>query len=178
MSNWNVVVTTTAGQYAKACELLRPYGSIARTDYFNVLTLQVEDIAHFLECLHDDTADDPDMAQSLGRVMPVTVQFQFQSPAEFEVEACHAVAPWLGQLAGSRFHVRMHRRGFRNRISSQDEEQFLDHYIVEGTGPTAAAVIDFADPDYILAVETLGQDAGLSLWDRAARARYAFLRLD
>lgn len=175
MTDWNVVVTTASGRYGEARRLLQPYGAVDKTDYFNVLTLRVEDVRRFLEDLREDMADAPEGARLLGRVMPVTVRFRFQTPAEFEAEARRAVTPWLAHLAGARFHVRMHRRGFRDRISSQGEEQFLDHHIIGGT---AGAVIDFDDPDYILAVETLGQEAGLSLWDRGARHRYPFLKLD
>lgn len=42
----------------------------------------------------------------------------------------------------------------------------------------APARIDFSDPNAILAVETVGQRAGLSLWSRAAIARHPLLGLD
>ena len=37
-------------------------------------------------------------------------------------------------LAGKNFHVRMHRRGFKGRISSHDEERFLDTILLEELG--------------------------------------------
>lgn len=175
---WNVVLTTSSGHYQQASDLLQPYGEVSKTAYFNVLALQVEDVARFLEQLHQDLEGDHALAESLGRVVPVTVRFRFQTPAEFEAKAREAVEPWLTRLAGARFHVRMHRRGFKGRLSSQDEEQFLDHHILERIGLESPAVIDFDDPDYIIAVETLGQDAGLSIWDRVARDRYPLLKLD
>ncbi|MEJ2061232.1 MAG: THUMP domain-containing protein [Acidihalobacter sp.] len=178
MNGWNVVVSTIAGHYQKAGRLLWPYGPVHRTDYFNVLTLRVDDVTQFLEQFREDFVKKPSIADCFGRVMPVTVRFAFQSPQEFETSACEAAVPWLTQLAGRRFHVRMHRRGFKGRLSSQHEEQFLDHEIIERTGPEAPATVDFDDPDFIIAVETLGREAGLSLWDRAARARYPFLKLD
>jgi tRNA(Ser,Leu) C12 N-acetylase TAN1 len=52
-------------------------------------------------------------------------------------------------------------------VTSCNRERFL-----------LSARVSFADPDYILALETVGQRAGLSLWDRVQRARYPFLGLD
>jgi tRNA(Ser,Leu) C12 N-acetylase TAN1 len=40
------------------------------------------------------------------------------------------------------------------------------------------ASIDFQDPDAILAVETVGQRGGLSLWTREQLRTYPFLGLD
>jgi tRNA(Ser,Leu) C12 N-acetylase TAN1 len=84
----------------------------------------------------------------------------------------------LEKLAGHSFHVRMHRRGFKARISSQHEEQLIDHWLLEQLSARGkAGHITFADPDYIIALETVGQRAGVSIWDRDERKRYPFLRL-
>jgi len=103
----------------------------------------------------------------------------FQSPADFERKACEALGGWIRRLGGHSFHVRMHRRGFEDRLGSQAEEQFLDHWLIEQVQTAgSSALITFEDPDDIIAVETVGQRAGASIWDRHDRARYAFLGLD
>ncbi len=77
------------------------------------------------------------------------------------------------------FHVRMHRRGFKGRISSHDEERFLDKILLEELGRMGnPGHITFEDPDAILVVETVGQQAGLSCWNREDLQRYPLLRLD
>ena len=38
--------------------------------------------------------------------------------------------------------------------------------------------ISFEDPDAIIAIETIGQRAGMSFWRRADLQRYPFLRVD
>ena len=82
-------------------------------------------------------------------------------------------------LRGSSFHVRMHRRGFKGRLSSQREEQFLDHYILTRLEQEqCSGRITFDDPDAIITVETVGQRAGIALWSREERERYLFLNLD
>jgi tRNA(Ser,Leu) C12 N-acetylase TAN1 len=176
--DWNVVATAQGHGFRRAWEFLRAYGAASRTDYFNVITLRVADIGVLLERLRRDLAADSASA-ALARVVPVTTAFGFQSPEEFEAAARHAVTPWLSELAGCTFHVRMHRRGFKGRLSSQDEERFLDHYLIGGLRRHGAdASVSFDDPDIIIAVETVGQRGGVSCWAREQRSRYPFLGLD
>jgi tRNA(Ser,Leu) C12 N-acetylase TAN1 len=64
-------------------------------------------------------------------------------------------------------------------MSSQEEEQFLDRFILEQAMITGQpAHVDFDDPDLVIAVETIGQQAGLSIWSRNERHRMPFLKLD
>ena len=73
----------------------------------------------------------------------------------------------------------MHHRGFKGRISSHDEERFLDHLLLEELGKIGnPGHITFEDPDAIVVVETVGQQAGLSCWTREDLQRYPLLRLD
>lgn len=180
MRDWNVVATVRNEAYAEARRALGELGPVAKTDYFNVLVMAVPDVRAFAESLAAFWQADPDLAGILGRVTPLERTFELQSAAELEERAREAVAPWLEQLAGASFHVRMHRRGFKGRISSQAEERFLDGWIearlAEAGRP--AATVTFADPDFILDLETVGQRGGVSLWSRDDLARYPFLRLD
>ncbi|WJW76408.1 THUMP domain-containing protein [Thiohalobacter sp. IOR34] len=176
MLDWNVIVTVREHQYKHALRLLADCGGeVEKTDFLNVLVVKVEDSLGFLAALHA-VAEAP---RCLGRVVPVDKTFYFQSPQEFEDRSRAAVQSWVDDIAGKTFHVRMHRRGFKGRLSSQHEEQFLDHFLLQclekkGQG----AHVGFDDPDVIIAVETLGQRAGLSLWTREARQRYPLLKLD
>ena len=94
--------------------------------------------------------------------------------------AAGAVAlSWVLELAQSAFHVRMHRRGFKGRLSSQDEERFLDSVLLAALEEAGTpGRITFEDPDAIISVETVGQRAGMSFWRRDDLERYPFLRLD
>ncbi|MEJ2343977.1 MAG: THUMP domain-containing protein [Gammaproteobacteria bacterium] len=179
ISDWNVVATVQEHRFRRAWEFLQAYGAVARTDYFNVITLRVAETGEFLERLRRDLTADAAAAAALARVVPVTTAFGFQTPEEFEAAARRAVTPWLSELAGCTFHVRMHRRGFKGRLSSQDEERFLDRYVIEGLLRRGAdASVSFDDPDIIIAVETVGQRGGVSRWAREPRRRYPFLGLD
>ncbi len=179
MRDWNVVATAQTHHYNQARELLEDFGRVWRTEYFNVLTLKVEDIPSFMASLNTLIMEDATLMDALARVIPLSSTFDFQTPDEFESKAKEALSAWLPQLSGRRFHVRMHRRGFKKSLSSQAEERFLDDYALERLatqGETAS--IGFDDPDIIIALETVSQRAGLSLWTREDLQRYSFLKLD
>jgi tRNA(Ser,Leu) C12 N-acetylase TAN1 len=179
MLEWNVVVTAHEHRYRHARRLLMPLGEVGDTDYFNVLVMRVDAPHTFLDLLMRELTADPNAASCLVRVLPVTVTFPFQSPREFERKAAEAALGWLDALGDSRFHVRMHRRGFKRRLSSLQEEHFLDHLLLDALQRRGReGVISFTDPDWILALDTVGQRAGLSLWSREQLQRYPLLRLD
>lgn len=176
---WNVVVSTRSGRFEAAQAFLSRFGLVQRTDFFNVLILAVADGHRFLDDIHAGLELDPRPAECLGRVVPLHRQFTFQNPEEFERKAREGVRPWLPELAGKTFHVRMHRRGFKGRLSSQDEERFLDRFIMDALAQGgSSARVAFDDPDLIISLETVGQEAGLSLWNREQRQRYYLLGLD
>jgi adenylyl- and sulfurtransferase ThiI len=176
---WNAVVTVYERHYQLARQLLAGFGTVAQTDYFNVLTMQVADPLAFLADVDAAVRQDAALRESLARVMPVTTSFAFQDAAQFEDRAREAAAMWLPNLAGQVFHVRMHRRGFKGRLSSQEEELFLDHFLIDSLQQQGSdAELGFDNPDFILALETLGQQAGMSLWSRQQIAGYPLLKLD
>lgn len=176
---WNVVVTTYPGSYAEAKRLLRRYGEVTATEYFNVLLLTVADTGEFLRELEAETSEDMTLLNAASRIVPAQQSFDFQSPQEFEDKACSALEELIPRLKGCSFHVRMHRRGFKGEMSSLTEEQFLDHHILSRLECAhSPGRVTFDDPDVIVTVETVGYRAGLSCWDREERRRYPFLNLD
>lgn len=179
MSHWNVVVNLHEHGFKKAFRLLQGLGAVYTTEFLNVLVMQVSNIPRFLETLNIWVSDDPNLRQIIARVVPVTCTFSFQSPEEFETKAKEAVLSWLPQLGGKKFHVRMHRRGFKGRISSLEEEHFLNKILLEELVKIGnPGHITFEDPDAIIVVETVGQQAGLSCWTREELQRYCLLKLD
>jgi tRNA(Ser,Leu) C12 N-acetylase TAN1 len=159
--------------------VLEGFGEVARTGFFNVLAVRVADPAAFAPDFAAFLETFPAGAGYLARVVPATSGFAFADPEEFRDRAAEAALAFLEVLAGRSFHVRLHRRGFKGVLQSVTEEQVLDARLMErlaaGSRPGR---ITFDDPDVILAVETLGNRAGLSAWTRADLARYPFLGLD
>jgi tRNA(Ser,Leu) C12 N-acetylase TAN1 len=179
MHDWNVVVTVHEGGFSEACRLLGKIGPVSRTEFFNVLVMRVEDITSLLEQLRERVEREPGILNDIARLVPLRHVFNFQSPETFEEKAAEIVSRWVPALADKSFHVRMRRRGFKGRLSSMDEERFLDDCILDALEKEAkAGRIVFADPDFIIAVESVGTRAGLSLWSRDDLRRYEFLKAD
>jgi len=177
--DWNVVVSVAEHHYKQARELLQRYGAVAKTEFYNVLVMRVDDGPRLLTLLTERAGQNGEINRLISRILPVSETFAFQDPEEFETKAKQAVLPWVANLAGRSFHVRMHRRGFKGRLSSQDEERFLDAYLLEQLDQAGSpGCISFDDPDAIMALETISQRAGLSLWTREDLKRYPLLKLD
>lgn len=179
MSEWNVVVSLQERGFKRAFKDLQGFGSVSKTEFFNVLTLKVTDINRFQESLLAWVAEHPALLNAIARLVPVTDTFTFQTAAEFETKAKEIVVKWVPQLADKAFHVRMHRRGFKDRISSLESEHLLDGTLLAAlqTGGTPGR-ITFDDPDAIIIVETLGQWTGIACWKREEMQRYPWLRLN
>lgn len=131
LRDWNMLVTVRESRYQEARQRLCELGEVGETGFFNVLVLRVDDIHQTLERLRAWFETEPQIRGWLGHAVPVTTTFSFASPAEFEAQARAAVMDWLQELAGKSFHVRMRRRGFKGRLSSQEEERLLGNVIVE-----------------------------------------------
>jgi tRNA(Ser,Leu) C12 N-acetylase TAN1 len=179
MRDWNVVATSAEGRFGRAMRFLMQFGPAAKTPFYNVIQLQADNVPHLLEFLADEWEAGEGRLLLLHRVVPVTFTFNFQDHATFQNKAAELVISWAPQLSGKGFHVRMRRRGFKDTLRSVDEEQFLNRTLVEATGRAGQpGYVAFDDPDAIVAVETIGTDAGISLWFRDDLKRYPFLGLD
>jgi tRNA(Ser,Leu) C12 N-acetylase TAN1 len=179
MSEWNVVATVREDRYREALRALKRFGDVQRTNFFNVVALRVADIAAFLEEFRAALKADPKLGECFGHLVPATDTFAYQSREEFEANTRRIVSTYAPAIAGQRFHVRMHRRGFHETLSSQEEERMQDRFLVDLLARAGQeAAIDFDDPDAIITIETVGGRAGMALWNRAALERYPFLHLD
>ncbi len=179
MSEWNAVVSIHEHGLKEAFDKLGGLGLLSKTVFLNVLLLKTDDMQALLDTLRERMQEDPASWSFLSRLIPVTRTFTFQSPEAFETQAKEAVQTWFPKLAGRGFHVRMRRRGFKGKLSSQDEERFLDEFILDALEKAGTSGhIAFDDPDAVIAIETVGSWAGLSFWNREDLRRYPFIRLE
>jgi hypothetical protein len=179
MTNWNVVVSVHEHGWKPAFRILQGFGAVKPSDFHNIFLMQVGQIDRFLETFQKSMANDPARFACIARVMPVTCTFTFQTPAEFESKAREAVLQWVPQLGSTQFHVRMHRRGFKGKLASVDEEHFLDKVLLEALAQAGTpGHITFEDPDAVVVVETLGSWCGLSCWTHEQLQQYPFLKVD
>ena len=179
--DWNVVLTVHDGAFERAEDELRDLGEVARTEYYNVLVMRVEEIAAFLQDLSGRARMIPDLMEScLARVSPARSTVDFQTAEEFEEKGRAVVRELAPELEGRSFHVRMHRRGFGESLHSGEMERRFAaevYDVLEEAGKEEPKV-DFDDPERVLAVETVSNRAGISLWSREDLERYPFLDPD
>lgn len=174
-----MVASVRGREFVPAVRVLEAWGPVRRTDYYNVLVLRVADPRGFLAELTARVEAEPWMREVLAHVRPALATFDFGSREEFEERAREAARTWLADLEGRAFHVRMHRRGFRRQLSSQGEERALcEALLAELERRGRSGRVTFEDPDAVVAVETVGGRAGVSLWTRADRERFPLLGVD
>lgn len=175
----NVVVTTRQGRRRDAQRSLVSLGDVRTSGYRSVLLMRAGDRERFLEALREHLENDPELAASLSRAVPAEVCFTFGTPTQLEEKLREVLIPWASRIAGQRFHVRFHRRGFKQQLSSHEEERRLADFLFESLAAQGqSASVDFTDPDCVVYVDTVGPWAGVSTWSREARRRYPFLRVD
>ena len=179
MQTWNVVITVHEGYYQQAVGILESFGAVHKTDFFNVLVMEVDDPRGAMENLLAKMAEEPLAGAAIARFVPVSLTFYYKNVEEFEKKALKSIFFLTKDLGGKKFHVRMHRRGFRKRISSMEEEVFLDRVLLEALEKRGdAGSISFTEPDTIVVIETVGQRAGMAIFTREELARYPFLHVD
>lgn len=176
---WNVVVTVDGPHYAEVKRALRDIGRVGKTEFYNVLVLRVEDPLAALDQLQAWRAETPEAGEWVAHFIPLTQLFNFHSPEAFEAGVLAAAQELAPALAGKTFHVRGHRRGVRHRGGARQEEAFVGSALVDALEAAGTpGRIRFDDPDAVVAVEVVGQRAGLSVWTREAIHRYPELGLE
>jgi tRNA(Ser,Leu) C12 N-acetylase TAN1 len=179
MKDWNAVVCINVRGLREAFSVLQQHGRLEKTGFFNVLALTARDVPAMLDELADMAAHVPGSLDFLSRLIPVSETFTFRSPDEFERKATDVAMRWVPVLAGKGFFVRMRRRGFKGKLSSQTEEQFLDRFLLEALERAGTpGHITFEHPDAVVVVETIAGWAGLTLLQSEELARYPFMRVE
>jgi len=177
MGSWNVLATSPEGRRDALLFALRRLGKFRRGGYRNVVLGQVESVDAFLAGVHEALAGDPLLPTALARVVPVEATVRFEAPTAVDTLAA-AAEPFVDRLAGGSFFVRLERRGLKGRLHTPTVERELGDRVwraLEAKGHTPR--VDFKDPDAVLVVETIGDEAGLAVVTRALRAQHPFLRI-
>jgi len=179
VADWNVVISTRGEGYRATRAALREFGRVGRTEYFNVLVMKVADIAAFLEDLRSLAAINPALFKDFGRIAPAAETFDFETGPAFEQKLREWASRRLPALAGKSFHCRIHGRGLRPLASHRAAEQTLNCALLDALAAAGTpGSLDFTDPLAVIAVETVGHRAGVSLWTREDLQKYPFLRPD
>jgi hypothetical protein len=179
MHHWNAVITVREGGFVAACRLLEPFGPVKKTDFFNTLVMRASDPFRLLADLQGAAAASPDIAAAISRFTPMERRFAFRTVAELDARCREVMREWLPRLDHGSFHVRMHRRGFKGKLSSMEQERLLDDFLLRELATAGIpGRVAFDDPGAIVVLETVGPQAGLSLFRRDELQRFPLLHLD
>jgi tRNA(Ser,Leu) C12 N-acetylase TAN1 len=179
MRDWNVVVSIYQSGFRRAIRALEELAKVERSPYHNVLLVKVDDAISFLEAVERKTEESPALYDAISRVAPAACNFEFHSGDEFKEKASSVLREWSQRLAGRSFHVRLHRRGDRHDLHTPDAEKFLDDVALASASEIGMpGRISFTDPDAVIAVDTVDDQAGVALWSREDLARHRLLRPD
>lgn len=177
MEKWNILATAQWRSERRLLRILREFGEFKGSGYRDVILGQVEDLHEFLEAFRQLSEQEPGRLWPLGQIVPIDKNFQFEV-ADFEDKARAALASYLDQLAGAMFFVRMVRRGHKGEISSQEMEQKLNEYILERLQDEGKqATVNIEEFDKLIAIETVGNSAGVGLITREMEKKYPFVSL-
>jgi tRNA(Ser,Leu) C12 N-acetylase TAN1 len=174
---WNVLATALEGRRDALLVALRRLGRFRRGGYRNVVVGLVDDPAGFLRAVRDALGTDPLLPTALARVVPIDATVRFE-PANAVDAVAAAAVPLVDRLAGGSFFVRLERRGLKGRLHTPTFERDLADRIwraLESRGH--APRVDFHDPDAILVVETIGDEAGVAVLPRALRREFPFVKV-
>jgi tRNA(Ser,Leu) C12 N-acetylase TAN1 len=176
-ADWNLVVTAYGGRRHDLVHALRPIVRLKRAGYAEVTIGNVDHVETSLAAIAVRADADPVFASEvLARVIPVSRTFALAADVESQLGAeTIAFAPTIGEQS---FHVRVERRGHKRELQSDRLERLLGGSLVDAVKASGATPrVTFADPDLIVAVELIGDYAGIGLVPRMWRQAYRFVRL-
>jgi tRNA(Ser,Leu) C12 N-acetylase TAN1 len=177
--DWNVIVTVRAGPGAEHRVLgaLARFGRFHATAFRGVIVGRVPDVAALLDGVERAHDAGRPWAASVARVIPAEVVFSF-TPETLADRLKEAVAAFTRRLTDGSFCVRLERRGFEGRLPSAAVERAVGehmHALAASEGKQMRTCFD--DPDFIVAAETVGEECGIALLDRALRERHPLVQV-
>ena len=177
--HWNVIATAKPDHEAEAHAALARLGEVHESPFPNVVLVTVDDVGAFADALMKVIADDPAVGRSVARLLPAQHTFHFESLADLEAITRQLIDDWADELDGVTFHVRCHRRGRVNDLDTAEEEDFLGDAILRLLDDRGTpGRVSFDDPDVVIDIETLNDEAAISMWTRDDLSSYPFLRID
>lgn len=175
--SWNVLATSLEGRRDALLGALRRLAPFRPGGFRNVVVARVDDPVALLARVQEAWDAGPGLRTALARIVPVAARVAIEADTAADTLAV-AAEPLLDRLAGGSFFVRVERRGLKGRLHTPTVERALGDHVwraLESRGSVPR--IDFGDPDAVLLVETLGDQAGIALIDRALRRAHPFVRV-
>lgn len=168
-----VLITCERGREREVLEELAGLGMFEPSGFRDVILGEVDNLEEFLQAV--------EMKPFLPimRVVPLEETFYF-SPENFLEVVKERASKHVDRIQkGQTFAVRMERRGMKGVLSSREVEREVGGYIWQllherwGERPK----VNLTDPDWLIAIETVGNFGGISFIPRDLRQRYRLIRV-
>ena len=172
-----MIVTThpAPGSEDHVLQALRLFGEFKPSDFKDVCIGRTEQPLRLLEQISSAMSGGASWAKEIARILPVEKTFRF-TPESLTDQLKEITAGFIGRMASGRFYVRLERRGMAGKIVSPEVERVVaDHLFDLAEQQGKRLQTDFTDPDYIVLAETLGDQCGVALLDRALLEKYPFV---
>ena len=177
MEKWNILATARKGEERYVIRILNNYGEFRGSGYRDVILGYVADVPAFLEVLESIRRESPGKLRSLGQIVPLERNFQFDV-ADLVDKAKEAVSPYIDQLEKTRFFVRVVRRGHKGEISGMETEQELDGFILESLQHKGKrATVNIEEFEKMIVIETVENRAGVGLVTKEVKGKYPFVKV-
>jgi tRNA(Ser,Leu) C12 N-acetylase TAN1 len=171
------MATALEGQRDLLRLALKRLGRFRGSGFRNIVLGEVPDPIAFLPIVAEAFASDRHLQMSLGKLIPMDLVVRFQVPDAVDTLAA-AAEPFLDRLGSGTFFVRMERRGLRHELHASDTEQAVGERLVTALRARGHAPrVRFDDPDHVVIIESVGEEAGLALVPRAVRSAFPFVRV-
>jgi tRNA(Ser,Leu) C12 N-acetylase TAN1 len=177
--DWNVIVTVTAGpgHEHRVLGALGAFGRFRPTSFRDVCVGHVEDLTALLEAIRSAREAGKPWAGFVARVIPAEQVFSF-TPETLAEQLKAAATPLVARLADGSFFVRLERRGLQGELPTPEIERAVGEHVHAAAERAGLRMrTGFADPDFVIAAETLGTECGVALITRAMRERFPFVQV-
>ena len=177
VKDWNVVASVHEERFSGGRRLLEQFGQAEKTGFFNILVMWATHPVGLLQSLEELARRDRPSSRWHGLIRsPTPSPFSPLMSSKRRLRGCARMGPRPRRRKLSRPHAPARLQG---EAVEHGRRAFPRPVSAGRTGTTGSpGRITFDDPDAIIAVETVGVQAGLSLWTREDLRRYPLLHLD
>jgi len=174
---WNVLATAKNHEQGRLARRLKRLGDFWWSPYLGLLIGRVEDHQAFLDQLRRNEESDPQFLHPLARLVPIDRTFNFTVSTLLPLLGLEVLG-YADRIGNGSFHVRVERRGHKGEIDCRQVEQRLAAALIESlTQRGRTPHVDFRDPDFIIAVEVVGDECGVGFITKSMRERYPFVKV-